>query len=75
MVNITIDKWIKELSKILVSDAEAISVKEYEKHIAELEMENEIKKSYRHISKKMIEEIVIFIEIYKKIYTVKRIGN
>ena len=45
------------------------------KHIAELEMEKKKKKSYRHISKKMIEEIVIFIEIYKKIYTVKRIGN
>ena len=38
-------KWIKELSKVPVSDPEAMSVKEYEKmkkRIAELEMENEI---------------------------------
>ena len=41
VANVTIYKWIKELSKV------PISVKEYEKmkkHIAELEMENEILK-------------------------------
>lgn len=31
------------------------------------------KKSYRHIRKKTIEEIVTFIEHHKKVYTVKRI--
>ena len=45
--SVTIYKWIKELSKVQVSDTEAISVKEYEKmkkRITELEMENEILK-------------------------------
>ena len=47
VANVTIDKWIKELSKAPVSDTETMSVKEYEKmkkRIAELEMENEILK-------------------------------
>ena len=47
VANVTIYKWIKELSKVPVSDTEAMSVKEYEKmkkRIAELEMENEILK-------------------------------
>ena len=47
VANVTIYKWIKELSKVPVSDIEAMSVKEYEKmkkRIAELEMENEILK-------------------------------
>lgn len=47
MANVTIYKWIKEFSKISVSDTESMSVKEYEKmkkRIAELEMENEILK-------------------------------
>ena len=38
-------KWIKELSKVPVSDPEAMSVKEYEtikKRISELERENKI---------------------------------
>ena len=45
VANVTIYKWIKELSKVPVSDREAMSVKEYEKmkkRIAELEIENEI---------------------------------
>ena len=47
MANVTIYKWLKELSKVPVSDTETMSVKEYEtmkKRIAELEMENEILK-------------------------------
>ena len=47
VTNVTIDKWIKELSNVKVSDTEAMFVKEYEKmkkRIAELEMENEILK-------------------------------
>lgn len=45
--NVTIYKWIKELSPINVSEKEQITPKEYEKmkkRIAELEMENEILK-------------------------------
>ena len=47
VANVTIYKWIKELSNAKVSDTETMSVKEYEKmkkRIAELEMENEILK-------------------------------
>jgi transposase len=47
VANVTIYKWIKELSNVKVSDSETMSVKEYEKmkkRIAELEMENEILK-------------------------------
>ena len=47
VANVTIYKWIKELSNGKVSDTETMSVKEYEKmkkRIAELEMENEILK-------------------------------
>ncbi len=45
--NVTIYKWIKELSPIKVSEEEEVTSKEYEKmkkRIAELEMENEILK-------------------------------
>ena len=45
VTNVTLDKWIKELSNVKVSDTEAMFVKEYEKmkkRIAELEMKNEI---------------------------------
>lgn len=45
--NVTIYKWIKELSPVKVSEKEEITYKEYEnmkKRIAELEMENEILK-------------------------------
>ena len=47
VANVTIYKWIKELSPIKVSEKEEITSKEYEKmkkRIAELEMENEILK-------------------------------
>ncbi|MBO8462539.1 MAG: hypothetical protein IAC13_01255 [Firmicutes bacterium] len=47
MANVTLYKWIKELSNVKVSDTKTMSVKEYEtmkKRIAELEMENEILK-------------------------------
>lgn len=40
-----------------------------------VELETEYKKSYHNISKKMIEKIAIFIEIYREVYTVKRICN
>ena len=45
--NVTIYKWIKELSPVKVSEKEEITSKEYDimkKRIAELEMENEILK-------------------------------
>lgn len=45
--NVTIYKWIKELSLVKVSEKEEITSKEYDimkKRIAELEMENEILK-------------------------------
>ena len=45
--NVTIYKWVKELSPVKVSEKEEITSKEYEKmkrRIAELEMENEILK-------------------------------
>ena len=47
VANVTIYKWIKELSPVKVSEKEEITSKEYEKmkkRIAELEMENEILK-------------------------------
>jgi len=47
VTNVTIYKWIKELSPIKISDKEEMTSKEYEamkKRIAELEMENEILK-------------------------------
>jgi len=47
VANVTIYKWIKELSPIKLSDKEEITAKEYDKlkkRIAELEMENEILK-------------------------------
>jgi len=47
VTNVTIYKWIKELSPVKVSEKEEITSKEYEKmkkRIAELEMENEILK-------------------------------
>ena len=47
VANVTIYKWIKELSPVKVSDEEEITSKEYDKmkkRIAELEMENEILK-------------------------------
>lgn len=74
---VSIYNWIKQLSPIEVSDNEDISTREYQamkKRIAQLETENEIlKKSYRHIRKKTIDEIVAFIEKYKVKYTVKLI--
>lgn len=45
--DVTIYKWIKQLSPVALSDGEEISVKDYkamEKRIAELEMECEILK-------------------------------
>ena len=47
VANVTIYKWIKELSPVKVSEKEEITSKEYEKmkkRIAELEMDNEILK-------------------------------
>lgn len=47
VANVTIYKWIKELSPVKVSAEEEITSKEYDKmkkRIAELEMENEILK-------------------------------
>lgn len=47
VTNVTIYKWIKELSPIKISDKEEMTSNEYEamkKRIAELEMENEILK-------------------------------
>lgn len=47
VANVTIYKWMKELSPVKVSEKEEITSKEYEKmkkRIAELEMENEILK-------------------------------
>ncbi|MFU0826819.1 MAG: hypothetical protein ACFWTJ_04645 [Lachnoclostridium sp.] len=47
VANVTIYKWIRELSPVKVSEKEEITSKEYEKmkkRIAELEMENEILK-------------------------------
>ena len=47
VTNVTIYKWIKELSPVQISEKEQITAKEYEKikkRIAELEMENEILK-------------------------------
>lgn len=47
VANVTIYKWIKELSKVPVSNTEAMYIKGYEKmkkRIAELEIENEILK-------------------------------
>ena len=47
VANVTIYKWIKELSPVKVSEKDEITSKEYEKmkkRIAELEMENEILK-------------------------------
>ncbi len=47
VANVTIYKWIKELSPVKVSEKEEITSKDYEKmkkRIAELEMENEILK-------------------------------
>jgi len=44
VTNVTIYKWIKELSPVQVSSEEQITAKEYEKlkkRIAELEMEND----------------------------------
>ena len=43
--NVTINKWIKELTPVKVSEEEEVTSKEYEKmkkRIAEFEMENEI---------------------------------
>jgi len=45
--NVTIYRWVKELSPVKVSEKDQITAKEYEKmkkRIAELEMENEILK-------------------------------
>ena len=47
VTNVTIYKWIKELSPVQVSAEEQITAKEYEKlkkRITELEMENDILK-------------------------------
>ena len=47
VANVTIYKWIKELSPVKVSAEDEITSKEYDKmkkRIAELEMENEILK-------------------------------
>ncbi len=47
VANVTIYKWIKELSPVKVTEEREINAKEYEKmkkRIAELEMENEILK-------------------------------
>ncbi len=47
VANVTIYKWIKELSPVKVTEEKEINAKEYEKmkkRIAELEMENEILK-------------------------------
>lgn len=47
VTNVTIYKWIKELSPVQISETEEITSKEYEKmkkRITELEMENEILK-------------------------------
>jgi len=47
VTNVTIYKWIKELSPVQVLSEEQITAKEYEKlkkRIAELEMENDILK-------------------------------
>ena len=47
VANVTIYKWIRELSPVKVSEKGEITSKEYEKmkkRIAELEMENEILK-------------------------------
>jgi len=53
--NVTIYKWIKELSPIKVSEEEEVTSKEYEKmkkRIAELEMENDILKKATAIFKR-----------------------
>ncbi|MDE4541329.1 IS3 family transposase [Thermoanaerobacterium sp. R66] len=77
VTTVTIYKWIKQFSLVQISDNEEITAKEYQamkKRIAELEMENEIlKKGYRHIRKKTIDEIVGFIKKFKAKYTVKLI--
>ncbi|MGI6426016.1 MAG: IS3 family transposase [Natronincolaceae bacterium] len=77
VATVTIYKWIKQYSPVKVADNKEITAKEYQlmqKRIAELEMENEIlKKGYRHIRKKTINEIVTFIQKYKSKYTVKLI--
>ena len=47
VTNVTIYKWIKDLSPVKVSENEELTAKDYEKlkkKIAELEMENEILK-------------------------------
>lgn len=47
VANVTIYKWIKDLTPVQVSNDEQITAKEYEKlkkRIAELEMENDILK-------------------------------
>lgn len=76
VANVTIYKWIKELSPVQISEKEQITAKEYEKmkkRIAELEMENEILKKATAIRSKTIDAIVTFIEKYKSKYTVKLI--
>ncbi|WP_242847898.1 IS3 family transposase [Inediibacterium massiliense] len=74
---VTIYKWIKALSPINVSEEETMTMKEYKtmkKRIAQLEMENEIlKKGYRHIRKKTVDEIIKFINTNQQKYTVKLI--
>ncbi|WP_246552452.1 IS3 family transposase [Vallitalea pronyensis] len=77
VATVTIYKWINNLSPIKVSEDETMSAKDYQsmkKRIAELEMENEIlKKGYRHIRKKTLNELVKFITKYREKYTVKLI--
>lgn len=57
IANVIFYKCIKEFSSVKLLDTEAISFKEYEKmkkRIVELEIVNEILKSYHHINRKHV---------------------
>ena len=66
---------IKEFLNVKISDTESISLKEYEKCIAELEMEDEtLKKATAIFSRKRQKKLLPSLKSIK-IYPVKRVCN